>query len=260
MKQLLFLCLAILFSSQIFAQDEVPHKYRAIYLGAGPRTLAAETGTIDFNFVDNSPSMDMIQTSTVVEENYNNIGVQFGFMWGRYQGLSYDVNLDFSKNTIFEFSIGYTMTMAKGYNTFSIRPGINGGLGTYGFDLGDLENNAGFIQIGETQFNGDFLNTRLNSSVALWGPRLDLFANIGEHLGIIAKINYDITNEGGNLDINFSDPSTGENKVTFGAISLDENTTNPDVKFNGEKLVSLPFDTSGLRLSLGIAYFWNRFK
>ncbi len=259
MKKLLLLSLLLITIFQLQAQDEVPWKYRALYLGGGPRTLAAEEGSIEFSFVDDSPSMDNLQSSTPVEDNYNSIGIQFGFMWGRYNGMSYDLNLDFSKNTIFELSVGYTMTMAKGYNTFSIRPSINGGLGAYGFDLGDLENNGLFIQIGEKQFFGDFLNTRLNSSVATWGPRLDFFTNIGEHLGIILKVNYDIASSG-NLDINFSDPSSGEDQVTFSPISLKEDTTNPDVRFNGEKLTSLPFDTGGLRISIGVAYVWNKFK
>lgn len=259
MKKLLFLFLALLITGDVCAQDQVPWKYRAIYLGAGPRTLDAEAGSIEFNFVDNSLSMDMLQSTTLVEDNYNNVGIQFGFMWGRYKGLSYDLNFDFSKNTFFEFSVGYSFTVAKGYNTFSVRPGINVGFGNYGFDLGNLENNAIYIRIDQTDFYGDFLKTRLTSANGNWGPRLDLFANLGEHFGIIAKINYDITIPGDDLKINFIDPDT-EDPVTFSPIILKSDTTNPDVKFNGEKLTSLPFDTAGLRVSLGIAYFWNKFN
>lgn len=255
-KRLLTL-MTLLTTVSLFAQD-IPWKYRALYIGGGPRTLTAEAGTIEFDFVDNSPSMDMINTTTLVEDSYNSFGFQFGFMWGRYKGISYDLNLDISKNSIFEFSVGYSHSLEMGSNMLTIRPAINGGLASFGFDLGDLENEAGYIQIGETQFYGEYLDTRLNSSGALWGPRLDVIANIGEKLGVFVKLNYDLASEGGELDINFTDPSSGEDKVSFSSISLTDSTVNPDVKFNGEKLTNLPYDTSGLRFTIGIAYVWKK--
>ncbi len=252
---LLFTCL------QLIGQDELPWKYRGLYLGAGPRVLTAEAGTINFNFIDNSPSMDNLSSSTLVEDSYNSVGVQFGFMWGKYKGLSYDVNFDISKTILFDFSLGYTFSMAKGYNSFSLRPAIMVGGANYHFDLGDLVNNAGYIQIGEREYYGEYLETKLSSQATVWGPQLDLFANFGEHFGAFAKFNLDIASSTNNSDINFINPSPGDGESSnFASISIDENTTNPDIEFNGEKLINLPYNSSGLRLSVGVVYFWNKFR
>lgn len=255
---ILVFLLAICFAS--YGQN-TPHKYRGIYLGFGPRVLNADPGTIVLDFVDDSPSMDNIQTITDVKDSYLSVGVQLGFEWGRYNGLSYDFDIDIATggntNGVINFSMGYTKSFESNDRILLIRPAIMAGFANYGFDLGDLENNAAYIQIGDRQFTGSHLDAKVRSQVTLWGPQLDAIYTLFPDVAVYFKAAYDVASANDRAKIEFQNPNDGSG---FAEIDLNSNTANPDVQYNGTKLIDLPYDASGLRMAVGVVYVWNKDK
>ena len=146
---------SLFFLANLSAQD-FPNKYRSVHLAFGPRTLDTNPGTISTSFVDNSPSMDNLNSTIEVLDKYNRLGFNLGINFGKYRGLSHSFNFDISLGEhmggLFYYSLGYSIPIEVGENVFMIRPNINLGFGNYGFDVGDLENNAAYIQIGEKQY------------------------------------------------------------------------------------------------------------
>ena len=239
------------------APIDIPEKYRAIFLGTGPRFLNTDPGEIQVNYIDNSPSMDELSTTTVIEDGYTNLGIQLGFKWGRYKGISHALTIDVSVGDnfggLFTYGLGYSIPKMINDRVLVIRPSVYVGFANYGFNVGSIENNAGFIQIEETQYTDPELDVLLRSQVLLYGPQLDAYYMFSDKIGAFFTLSYDIGSTNDRPTLEFSQP--GGDKVT--AVELEGD--NPNVIYNGETLTSLPYNASGLRASLGISYVWNKY-
>ena len=255
MKRILNLCIFLLICGSIYSQGA--EKYRSIYLGIGPRTLDTNPGTISTTFTDNSPSMDFFQDDFEVEDSYSRLGLQLGYKWGRYNGLSHSVGFDVSfgdhSGLGLAYSIGWSKTieLADGWLTF--RPALYGGFANYGFGIGQLENNAGYIQIGNTEYYDSYLDMKLKSQVGLYGPELDVAYGILDFLDIWVIANYDLGSSNAKPKLEFSSPADDG-----GSSSLEIEGDNPLVEYNGAKITELPYSVGGLRLTIGVSYVWQR--
>lgn len=255
MKRLFNLCLFLFICASTFAQGA--EKYRSVYLGLGPRSLDTDEGIISTTFTDNSPSMDFFQDDFQVEDGYSRLGLQLGFKWGRYNGLSHSIGFDVSfgehSGLGVLYSIGWSKTieMADGWLTF--RPALFGGFANYGFGIGQIDNNAGYIQIGNTEYYDPYLDLSLKSQVGLFGPELDIVYGFNDHFEVWLIGNYDIGTSNAKPKLEFSSPADDG-----GSSSLEIAGDNPLVTYNGEKMTELPYSVGGVRLTLGVSYVWQR--
>ena len=234
----------------------MPEKYREVSLGFGPRTLSTEPGVISTTFVDNSPSMDNFQGSFDVAESYTRFGFNLGYNWGRYNGLSQKLIIDFATGNneagIFNYGIGWNISRIVGDNILTINPGLFVGFGNYGFGIGEIENNAGFIQIGSTMYFDNELDMSLYSQAFIFGPEISIDYDVTDNIRLWINAAYDFSTNNDKPKLRFK----GQENTS--EISLDEDTSNPLVTYNGNTISSLPYDPSALRASVGVSYYWQR--
>jgi len=262
-KSFSFICLAMFIFCQLgVAQSDDsndPKKYRSVTLGFGPRTLNTTPGTIFTSFIDDSPSMDNLSTSTIVKDKYNRIGFFLAFNFGKFKGLSHSVAFDISlgdhQGGIFYYSLGYSIPMDVGEHQLIIRPALNAGFGNYGFDVGEIQNNDQYIQIGEKKYYDSELELHLKSQTAVFGPAVDLHFIVRDQFKIFANVAYDIASANSNPNLNFTPPSGSDNDNSS---SLGIAGDNPLVTYNDEKITALPYEASGMRITLGVGYTWTK--
>jgi hypothetical protein len=236
--------------------NSLPRKFRAVSLKFGPRFLNAEAGTVITKFTDDSPSQDKFESTSTIKDSYTNFGVHFSYDWRKYAGLNHSLYIDYAYGDNPGFLIGYNV----GWNIVAsdkiiLRPAVNFALASSNFKLGQIENNAGFIAIGNNEYNGKYLDVSLNGDYTVWGPQLDLRYLLSNNFHAILNINYDIANESNPPKLKFSPTDDGDNQATS---SKPINMANPLLTYNGRTLTSFPAKLGGIRISLGASYVWNR--
>ena len=256
-KSLLYALVLISFSfNELTAQASTPEKYRSVFVGIGPRILDATPGVINTYYVDSSPAQDDISSLTEVAESYTNLGFQIGYKFGKYNGLSHNILVDLSlgehSGGLVTYSLGYNFVLKQGENPSLLRASLFTGFGNYGFDVGQLENNTGFIEINDIQFTDAELDVDLNSQFFVYGPQIDFSYAINDKFDIFFSANYDIASDNSRPTIDFTS-ETGSST----SIDLEEGQLNPSITFEGEEIESLPYEASGLRFTLGASYIWK---
>ena len=254
---LLLIFMGINVYGQLSDEGDFPEKYRSVFLGFGPRTLNTTPGVIKTIFTDESPSMDHLETQIEIKDKYRKWGFQAGYKWGRYKGLSHSILFDISmgknRGGIFTYSLGYNYPIKINSKALVLRGAFFGGFGNFGFDIGQLENNAGYIQINGNKYYDRQLDVSLSSQVLIYGPEIDIMLMMSDRLEVFANFNYDLKNKNSRPKINFTTTELEEEETT----SVNLTSENVTVTYNGNKLSSLPYDISGLRLTIGVAYVWN---
>lgn len=234
-------------------------KYRAIVLGIGTRGIASDPGTIVTNFVDDSPSMDSFSATEEIDDYQARVGVQFEFKFGRYEGLSHGIMFDLAfgntEGVALGYSLGWNVPLEVGSKFLHVRPNVTGLIGNTRILLGRIQNNAGFIQINQTQFFDSQLNVKLNSSSALVRLGVDFMYPLTDRIHLYANVGYDFGSQVGEPDLMFESLATVDEQQSANK-PLD--TDNPNVTYNGEKVTELPFSLTGLRLTVGAAYVWSK--
>ena len=240
--------------------NNFPRKYRSLFVGIGPRSFNTDPGTIITAYTDESPSMDHLETTVEVEDNYNKIGLQIGYKWGRYSGISnavlFDISFGENQGGLVSYSFGYNFPMELGDGIFIFRPAFFAGFGNFGFDIGEIQNNAGYIEINGIQYYDSSLKVELSSQVVVYGPEVDFMWMFGGNFDAFLNVNYDLSGNNSRPEVKFSSTSTGDDVSTGTSIDIDN--ANLDISYNGEALTTLPYKISGLRLTLGLSYVWNR--
>lgn len=238
-------------------------RYRSAFLGVGPRYLNTDPGTIETTFVDDSPSMDSFNSTFDVKDGYTQFALNIGYKAGNYRGTSHDYLLDVTlgKNYTakFAYSWGWNFLTKLNGNDFVIRPAIQGLLAGSGFRIGQIQNNAAYIQIGETQYYEGELDIRLQATSVTFAPRLDFTYIIADRVDVFFKAAYDVPAGNSDATLQFSVPDgigTDSGNTTTSTVKVDDD--NLTITYNGDPLESLPFTTGGLRVTFGISYLWNR--
>lgn len=237
-------------------------KYRSAFIGFGPRFLNTDPGTITTTFVDDSPSMDSFNSTFDVKDGYTHLGVNFGYKFGRYRGLSHDIVFDIAATTNYTFKFGYSLgwnfLFDLGDKNLLIRPALQGLVANTVFQIGQLENNASYIQVDDLQYFESELDVELRSASVTLAPRLDVTYVLAKRFDVFLKLAYDLSRDNTDPSLELSVPEDLRTDDSPQDSSLDIDGDNPLVLYNGEKLESLPYNPSGLRLSIGVSYLWNR--
>jgi hypothetical protein len=235
----------------------LPERYRALSIKFGPRTLDTKPGVITTAFIDDSPSQDNFYATTDIKDQYNSLGFHISYDWRRYSGLNhsifFDVSLGDNKGGVFGYSIGWSIPLT---GELIVRPALAGMFGNNSFKLGQIENNAGYIKIGNEEYTDNYLDVGLTGGVVLYGPEIDIRYILGDKIHLILNANYDIGSQQSNApELEFTPPSNGRNQNTS---SKKIDGSNPLVLYNGIKMTSMPYSVGGIRMSLGISYVWNK--
>lgn len=246
--------------STLGTKGDLPNKYRAIVLGFGTRGISSTPGTIITSFVDDSPSADSFQSTEEIDDYQSRAGVQFGFHFGKFQGLSHSIFFDIAfgeaQGVALGYSLGYNFSVPAGNKYLHIRPNVTGLLGNTRILLGKIQNNAGYIQIGTTEFYDSELNVKLNGSTFLLRPGCDFMYDLTENISLFANASYDFGSQSGEPDLYFESlASAGDNQQTASK-PLDSPSVN--VTYNGDEVTELPFELGGLRFTIGAAFVWTK--
>jgi len=255
-----FAMIAVISFTKLHAQfnssSDLPKKYRSVFLGFGPRSLNTEPGSIFTSFVDDSPSMDNFTGTFNVEDSYSRVGFILGYKSVRYNGLShkfmFDIALGQHQGGLFTYALGYNFSRAINGKILSINPSIFGGFGNYGFEIGAIENNAGYIQIKDQQFYEQSLDLELVSQLFVFGPEININYTLNDHFEIWVNAAYDFASNNMLPQLRFQSENEGSAEVNI-------DSTNPYVTYNNEQIESLPYDASGMRFTVGASYVWNRY-
>ena len=259
----LFCCLSTLsLSAQKVKTSLYLQKYRGIVFGLGPRFLDTDPGIISTTFVDDSPSMDSFNSNFDIKDSYTQVGINFGYKFGRYRGLSHDILFDISASNnyqiIFGYSLGWNFLFDMGGKDIVIRPALQAFGSNQVFQIGQIQNNAAYIQIEDRQYFEEELNLELRSELLAISPRLDVTYVFADRWDCFLKMAYDFPRDNTNPRLDFSVPSDLRTENSPATSTLDIDGDNPSVRYNGEKLESLPYNPGGLRLTIGISFLWNR--
>ncbi len=264
MKKLFLLLIAcFVFQNFSFAQSGYSHldKWRAVTLAFGTRGFASDPGTIVTSFVDDSPSMDSFSSTETIDDFQSRLGVLLSFNWGRMHGIShkvlFDVGLGNSESVHFGYGIAYTHPVEVGDKTMLIRAGLTAMIGNQRINLGRIQNNALFIQINQTQFFENELKVKLNADTYILRPQVEVYFPITDNIRIFANAGYDIGGQTSDAPSLWFEPVTG--------LSNDNSTTaekelgsTASVTYNDESITELPYDLRGIRLNLGVAFYWEK--
>lgn len=238
-------------------------RYRGVFFGVGPRYLNTDPGVISTTYVDDSPSMDSFNAEFEVKDGYTQMALNFGYKGGRYRGTSHDYMFDVTLGTKnYTTKVGYSwgwnfLTKFKN-SELVIRPAVQVvGVNTV-FNLGTIQNNAAYIQVGETQYYERELKVELRGESVTFAPRLDFTYVFADRWDCFFKAAYDVPAANTNPAIKLSVPENLRSDDSPGPSSLDIDTANPLVTYQGEKLESLPYTTGGLRMTFGVSFLWNR--
>lgn len=238
-------------------------RYRSVFFGIGPRYLNTDPGLISTTYVDDSPSMDSFSAGFDVKDGYTQMALNFGYKGGGYRGTSHDYLFDVTLGTKnytakFGYSWGWNFLTKFKNGDLVIRPAAQVVIANTVFNMGEIQNNALYIQVGETQYYERELDVELRAQSITFAPRLDFTYVFADRWDFFLKAAYDVSTGNINPTMELSVPERLRTDDSPGPSSLDIDTANPLVTYKGEKLESLPYTTGGLRMTVGVSFLWNR--
>ncbi|MEL6986812.1 MAG: hypothetical protein AAGK97_03190 [Bacteroidota bacterium] len=249
-----FICIMSTLNGQSYDRTD---KFRSISVFTGLRSFSSEPGTVISSYVDDSPSMDQFFGTETIDDYIHRIGFGFSYHWGRMKGLSHQLGMELvlglSESVHLAYGIGYTIPIETKENVLLIRPALHGLIGNTRINLGLMENNAAYIQIGALQYFDEFIRVKLNTDTFIFRPKLDVLVPMGEHLRIFGSLGYDIGTQTGAAPTLWFETLAGESDT-----EVELEVGKAEVNYNGSLIESIPFGTDGPRISIGISYYWEK--
>ncbi len=224
-------------SRYVYLPDSVGRgtKY-GFFLGLGYRGWSKEGDNILFDFTDDSPSRDNVQTSIDVTNGSYIIdfGVEFPIVDQIDGSISYE---GFTGNIrggglalegIYQFSEKFD----AGFRVFSGRNTI---------DLGDIMNNAVYIQINESEYLGESISVKLRQPLTVISPSL------GFKVSRALKVRL-----GFNLEVLTGNPKLIFNGTIDGEDQQEEKPLDDTNRFlvDGQQFNETPVNFSGFYINL----------
>ncbi len=210
MKYVIFYGLFVLFSINVIAQDSGTHVYLdnntgwSLTVGLNLQPLNVDESSVDFRYVDESPSMDNIQSYFSLNSRKRSFGLNLGVEADLSNRLLAGLSLDLvrsSEASLFGVDLGIGYPMGK--NNFFFIPRAALTLGTGSVKLGDINNNDVYIQVNDTKFYSQtvatrykrgFLGGKFGAGIAVGvTPNVDLTLNAGYKLAIATSENLTFT-------------------------------------------------------------------
>ncbi len=220
----------------------------------GTRHSSFLQGTFNTVFIDESPSMDFLATETITSASYTSygLGVEFGF--GKSEGYSSVIYAD--------WAFGINQMLSYGYNggwnfhfgrKFIFRPNVNIAWGNNRFKLGEIENNAAYIQINDKEYYQDKMGVRLRNFVFIYGPQLDLKYNFSGYAAISFNVSYDLAQQFGTTKVTFiPDDKDRERYPHVANAKVDLESPNLILIFNDQSISNFTINHNVLRFSIGL--------
>jgi len=203
MKKLIFtLAMLLYFSSLIWAQtsfsSNTAHTTRIgglrLIIGLQNESLSMVDGYVNGWIVDDSPSQDWLEVGAQLESTKRATGLHLGLQFDYPNQLSWNADISFSGN---QEGRVFTGNLGAGYrlegDRIQVIPMARVGLGNGNFKLGQLFNEASYIQIDDTQFYDDQISVRLKDLYAYVAPELNVFYALNDHMGIQLTAGYKFT-------------------------------------------------------------------
>ncbi len=236
------LILSILSTIQLYGQSS------RVCFYAGYKPIEAEQSTVQFIYIDESPSQDFINTTVEISDNTS--AVDFGFS---LEGAKWVGDLHMYAGQLFGIDMGGGLYKpiqigSSGKNFFV--PQITAGVGLCRVNLGTIENNDVYIQVNDTKF-GDYEN--VSASVQNFyffiKPQVGISFELDDKkdlriiLAYLLCANSPLINFSGKLD---DGTSTTESE------DLDE--SNIYFLVNGEESHEAPFSSTGFEIKLALTF------
>lgn len=221
---------------------------------AGAKFLDFKSKTVDFFFVDDSPSRDNIYTNVDMKaDKVLNLAVTVDNL-KKSQNIYYDLNLEgfFGKYFGLDLSasLGYPLYLSN--KKISIIPTISGGYGYSEKEIGTIINNDVYIQVNNTKYkNYTNVDASLRRQYFLVRPSLNLFFDLSKKIQLRINTAYTIPFSMVDEAI-FTGKDGNDKSITE---TKDLNGNNVAFYVDGLKSSSIPFSTKGLEIKIGLGFF-----
>ena len=230
-------------------------KYVSFDLSLTRSSFEASGESLGLSFSENSIRELAFDFEKSLEQEFQKTGLDIGFKFGKYKGLSYSLFMDITPSDIGKFkfgvSAGYNFAIPLGIYDLLIRPSVAVSTANINLDIGEIAVDTFGIVIDDTDYIDRTVNISVFESLAFLTPRLEATFLIEQKIGISLSAAYDIPF------------SRGEQTVRFTAQDFDSTSLSFDDNFHDFTLDGiLPeeniFVTQGLLFSLGISWYYNR--
>jgi len=245
-KQLFFIVFLLLSVSNIIAQNF------GISLNAGFTPTTTVPGTINFYYVDESPSQDNLQSEVIIDDNKRGFTLS---ATADYKMAS-NIYLRLGVEGLFGKVRGIELNLGGGYEVYNnekffIRPLLMFSTGDAGIKLGDIYQNDVYIEVNGTKFYSESVSVKLRRSHLLVHPEMEFGFIANEAIEIFANVGYQ-------FPINIK----GSFLVFDGKNQSNENTTakesikanNVGLYLNNEQITSNYIGVTGLAFRVGFKF------
>lgn len=253
MRQLIFI--AFLLFSFTASGQYLTDNYVALDLSFGPRGFSTSQGDYSLAFDTNIKSYSFEKTLT---DQHDFFGFNIGLSFGKYKGLNHQIFFDGpfggEGTGVFGYTIGWGFAFELDKSDILLRPalGISNGGSNIVFGSFAVDSVSQLI-LGE-EFNDTSVAVELDQRSTFFIPELKATFLIAQKWGLFATAAYDVRISNKKQNFNFrggdssksveiNDPFLSYMRTDFiPAIAVDDDI----------------FEPGGLRLSFGIAFYFNK--
>lgn len=225
----------------------------SIYGKIGLRPTKIDDSSINFQYVDESPSMDNIQSLINIKKKKRAFNLNLGLEYKIPSNLYFKLGVDYFPGRISGFDVelgtGYLYEIKK--IPLKIKPNLVFGYGSASIDLGDINNNDLFIQVNGTKFYSNVVNVDLSNRFLEMRPAVEIAYSITNNIDISAFVKYNITLSKKRVDLIFrGDLENGDSKSEVETIFAN----NVYLAVNGSITENSILGLNGLNLGLGVIF------
>jgi hypothetical protein len=241
MKKLLIFILSLIGIVTGFSQS-------GMSLSGGLKFVSVENRTIDFWYIDESPSRDNISKQFEISGSKSiDLGLRYKFD-NNFNAYSWNIGGQFYIGALIGLALegGIILTGKNNDKNFKFQPELNVVVGNSWIGIGPIENNDIYIQVNETKFR-DYTNVNVRLETLYMGLKPGI------------NISYKLSNERylgirGSYQISVKKPSIGFNgkddydEAASATESLKEN--NVGFYIDGVSSNKMPFNPDGIEVKV----------
>ena len=247
-------------------EDEVeynqnnPFDFSGLVLYLGTRPTVIPTAIIQLDYTDESPSRDNFSTVKSMTSINSSLSAEAGFSFGKRYRLNHEILFGVSlSEDAFRmygtYGLGYNLSFLQ--DRFVLRPVANIAWGVTHFQLGEMENNAEYIEINDTRYYDDELNVILASRQFFASGRMELLVKITDNLGLSANVGYQQSLTNSKPFLKFIGRDTDQHDEEQRVAEKEKlSEANVSLELDNEGIDKIPLDLDGLFYGLGIYFFF----
>jgi len=229
--------------------------YAAFDLSIGPRAFSSATGIYSLSFDTNLESHSFERE---LSDSHNYFGYNIGVSFGKYKGLNHQIYFEGpfggEGTGMFAYSLGWGFAFELDQSDILLRPSLGIANGGSNIEFGNFTvDTVSQLILGE-EFNDTGVAVELEQRSTFLVPELKATFLLAQKWGLFVSAAYDIRISDKTQKFRFiGDDTTKESELSdpflnylrsdfLPAVTVDENI----------------FDPGGLRLSFGIAFYFNK--